>query len=194
TALGSTSDFSNCLVPLPVTIISFTAQKLNDHTAVLEWQTGNEKNNDYFIIERSSDGINFESIGTIKGAGSSTNFLSYSFTDENPFQDINYYRLKQVDFNGQSENSVIRIVNFGASALALVSNGLDYYITVSSNENIQVNYTIYSAEGREVRTGNSVMGGNIKKALLDLSGLSTAVYYIKINAGENFIADKLFVK
>ena len=194
TALGSTSEFSTCLIPLPVTIVAFTAQKLNDHASILEWKTGYEKNNDYFIIERSSDGINFESIGTIKGAGSSASLISYSFTDENPLPGINYYRLKQVDFNGQSENSIIKTINFGASVLALASNGLDYYIAVNNEEDIQVNYIIYSAEGKEVRTGNLLMGGNIKKATLDLTGLATAIYYIKINAGENFISDKLLVK
>ncbi len=194
TALGSTSEFADCITPLPVSLFSFTVKKSNNQASLLEWKTVSEKNNDYFIIERSSDGINFEYIGTVDGAGSSNNLLSYSFVDENPYLGVNYYRLKQVDFNGQSEYSVIRIVDFDETSLALVSNGTDYYIALNSKETIQVSYVIYSSDGKEVRTTNLVMGGNSNKSALDLTGLASSVYYIKINAGENYIADKLLVK
>lgn len=86
--------------PLPIELISFAAQPV-DHTVQLSWSTATETNNDYFTVERSQDGITVESIDTIDGAGNSTHELHYSVTDSHPYSGTSYYRLKQVDYNGQ---------------------------------------------------------------------------------------------
>ena len=91
---------------LPVTLLSFTTDKVNKSIR-LNWATANEINNDYFILEHSSDGINFEILLQIDGAGNSNSTLYYSVIDPKPYQGVNYYRLKQVDFNGTYKNSEI---------------------------------------------------------------------------------------
>jgi hypothetical protein len=68
---------------------------------MLSWTTESEHNNDYFNIEKTLDGNIFENIGYIKGAGNSTQSTTYSFTDYNSNGDINYYRLKQTDYDGK---------------------------------------------------------------------------------------------
>lgn len=73
----------------------------------LKWSTATETNNDYFLIERSKDGIEFESIINVDGAGFSTKKLTYSTSDNNPLSGLSFYRLKQVDFDGQFSNSEI---------------------------------------------------------------------------------------
>jgi len=73
----------------------------------LYWVTSNEINNDYFTIEKSNDGINFEIVEIILGAGNSDILLEYSFVDKNPINGISYYRLKQTDFDGKFEYSDI---------------------------------------------------------------------------------------
>ena len=80
------------------------------------------------------------------------------------------------------------------AALALVSNGTDYFIVVNSSSEIPLTYTLISTEGKEIKSVSMVMGGTKNKIALDLSTLATAVYYIKINAGENYIAEKVLVK
>jgi len=85
--------------PLPVKLISFIA-KADGRKVLCNWETASEINNDYFMVERSPDGINYSTIGTVKGAGNNTSLAYYNFTDENPLNGNNYYRLKQNDFDG----------------------------------------------------------------------------------------------
>jgi hypothetical protein len=73
----------------------------------LHWQTSSEENNKGFSIEKSTDGFNFNKIGFVKGAGQSNSILSYSFQDQEANQDHLYYRLNQLDFNGDSHYSNI---------------------------------------------------------------------------------------
>jgi hypothetical protein len=99
------------IIPLPITLVSFTAKEINENVQC-EWITASEINNAYFEIERSRDGVEFTTIGQVDGQGNSTLAHSYSFLDINPFNGINYYRLKQNDFDGQSSYSKIEVVNF----------------------------------------------------------------------------------
>jgi hypothetical protein len=88
--------------PLPIELISFDAN-CADRTAVINWATASENNNDFFTLERTSDGITFQEVGTLQGAGNSAQTIHYSFTDTDPFQGVYYYRLKQTDFNGMGQ-------------------------------------------------------------------------------------------
>ncbi|MBK8563113.1 MAG: hypothetical protein IPN76_07120 [Saprospiraceae bacterium] len=100
--------------PLPVELTGFTGKIHQDNAASLAWQTASELNNSHFCIERSSDGLNFREIGNVNGAGTSFEFQDYSFTDENPLPGKNYYRLRQVDFDGNFEFSKIIMVEIDA--------------------------------------------------------------------------------
>lgn len=94
-------------VALPVSIKNFQGQKVNDED-VLTWTTSSENNNDYFNIQHSKDGIHFETIGRLNSMsrdGNSDVELNYSFTNKNPFNGMNYYRLEQVDIDGQIQHS-----------------------------------------------------------------------------------------
>lgn len=98
------------IVPLPIELTMFNA-KLNGNYVDLIWSTATEKNNDYFTIERSIDGINFEAIGVVKGAGNSVTEKYYSFQDKYPLVGTSYYRLKQTDFSKESSYSVIQSIS-----------------------------------------------------------------------------------
>lgn len=97
---GNTSQFSLCSVtlPLPVDLISFTATTTS-RGVVLSWATADEKNNDYFLVEKSTDGVHFSTIGQVDGHGNSSTYATYGYTDQSDVQGIVYYRLKQVDFD-----------------------------------------------------------------------------------------------
>jgi hypothetical protein len=95
---------------LPVTLSSFDVQSLG--TAVkLNWQTASELNNAKFIIETSNEGELFSGIGEVQGAGTTLEKQSYQFTHHTPSAGINYYRLKQVDFDGTFEYSKVVAIN-----------------------------------------------------------------------------------
>ena len=89
-------------IPLGVTFVDFFAEIL-DRNVLLKWSTSSEINSDFFSIERSTDGVDFIEIGKVQAAGSSQSTLEYEFIDYDPFYDENslYYRLKQVDFDGE---------------------------------------------------------------------------------------------
>ncbi len=103
---ASTGALSNlqsaCLSPLllPVDLASFTADCTNENEVVLQWQTLSEINNEYFIIERSEDGIHFLEVMKLPGAGTSATVQHYNWTDNNPVPGRAYYRLVQLAANG----------------------------------------------------------------------------------------------
>jgi hypothetical protein len=102
---------------LPITLASFDAKPDGRGDVVVAWSTSAELNNAFFSLERSSDGTAFEEINMQEGAGTSTTFHAYQFTDETPLAGTSYYRLKQVDFGGAYTYSQIRVVS-AASAFA----------------------------------------------------------------------------
>ena len=100
--------------PLPVTLAYFEIGQINDHVAC-DWKTLAELNNDYFSVERSTDGVHFTEIGRMDGAGNSTSGRHYRFEDTRPLSGLLYYRLKQTDFDGRSEIFKILSVYFNSA-------------------------------------------------------------------------------
>ncbi len=91
----------NRLSPLPIELYSLYAQCVDNNSVKLEWSTVSETNNDYFALWKSYDGINFESIGQVGGAGNSNSYLEYEFLyNEYNAESTIYYKLQQVDYDG----------------------------------------------------------------------------------------------
>lgn len=86
----------------------------------VNWASGNEKNYDYYTIEKAKDGINFETAAMIKGAGRISSAIDYLDIDYSPYSGISYYRLKQTDYNGNISYSETVVVNYGFSKDGLV--------------------------------------------------------------------------
>src|SRR5690606_33601845 len=96
---------------LPVTLTKFEAIKSNS-SVKLNWQTASEQSNSHFEMLKSSDGKGWNLLTTVSGAGNSTTRINYQYVDNHPFSGINYYQLKQVDFDGKSDLSKVASVNF----------------------------------------------------------------------------------
>src|SRR5690606_23001154 len=125
---GAVSSFSpftlatlDMINPLPVEIIEFNAEP-KVTSVLVSWVTNSEINNDYFLVERSDDGINFNYITRVEGAGNSTQQIRYEFNDITPLQGTSYYRLKQVDFNVTSNYTNIRKVEFDNKSFVIFPN------------------------------------------------------------------------
>jgi hypothetical protein len=102
----------NCITnPLPITLSEFSVKK-DKEKSLIHWTTISEINNDYFVVERSNDAENFYEISKVKGAGNSNTILNYQVKDYSPLSGTNYYRLKQVDFDGSYTYSDIKALNF----------------------------------------------------------------------------------
>ncbi|HNK99248.1 MAG TPA: FG-GAP-like repeat-containing protein, partial [Chitinophagales bacterium] len=118
---------NQCLL-LPIELTDFTGSQ-QGHAVKLEWTTASELNNDKFIIERSSNGDDFDAIGIVSGAGTTEIVHNYQFFDQAPAGGINYYRLKQVDLDGAFTYSQMIVVEVSGEASYLKiypnpSNGL----------------------------------------------------------------------
>jgi hypothetical protein len=98
------------IVPLPIELMSFDVSNYDNHN-LLTWSSASEHNNDYYLLERSTDGYNWTVISNQKGVGNSTTQMDYSFRDFTYEPTTNYYQLTQVDFDGQSETFKIIAIN-----------------------------------------------------------------------------------
>ncbi len=109
---------------LPVELISFRADVVNNEEVLLNWQTATEINNDYFIIEHSVDGAEYTPVGHVAGRGTTSETQSYLFTHDEPFFGVNYYRLKQVDLDGSFEysNVVTATITMEAAKILIYPN------------------------------------------------------------------------
>ena len=106
---------------LPIELISFEGTALKN-TVELNWTTASEVNNDFVAIERSEDAVNFVEIGRIPGQGDTEEERSYSFVDKAPMPGLNYYRLRQVDFNGDENRHAIIVVDVEIEQVASAMN------------------------------------------------------------------------
>ena len=140
--------------PLPVDLVSFNAREENDKV-LLDWQTASELNNDFFEIQRSEDGENWMVIGEVDGNGTINEVIEYGYTDARPLFGSSYYRLRQVDFDGQFEYSPVRSVNIQHSGRSLE---VTLYPNPTTGDNI--NIRLISTNRRN----------NVKIRLIDFSG------------------------
>ncbi len=113
-ALGCTQTFQRIIdvidcVPLPIELTNFNAELIQNEV-VLKWTTASETNNDYFLVERSNDLSNWDAIIEVNGAGNSTEEINYMDYDKRPMSGLSYYRLKQVDYNGEYSYSAVKSV------------------------------------------------------------------------------------
>lgn len=174
TIFGSTDDctsppcFTSSFEPLAVTMKNINAECLKNGVK-LQWVTYTEENNSHFIISRSRDGKSWEDIFTVAGAGNSNEITEYSVFDENANNQQNYYRIKQFDFDGASEQFNTISVNCSINEL---ENSLKAYPNPSNNE---LTIEFYSVE-KDVTF-------NVK--LTDLSGTVVHEETISVESGIN---------
>lgn len=96
---------------LPVAWLTFQAEAIGE-SALLTWATATEDNNEGFVIQRSSNGLDWENIGFVRGQGTTQATSHYTYTDATPLTGLNYYRLQQRDFDGTADYSDIATVRF----------------------------------------------------------------------------------
>lgn len=165
---------NSLLASIPVELLNFQAKPLSK-TVKLHWQTASELNADYFEVERSIDGKNFDKIGQIKAFGNSSALKNYEFTDNQPSNGTNYYRLRQIDFDRKTQLSPIVAVNFSSlSPLNVFPNPVSHTLII--NGKIIGNYYVFDVFGREILRG--LLSEN--QTSIDVSPLVSGVYFLKI--------------
>jgi hypothetical protein len=179
--------------PLPIELLNFEGECAGN-SIKLHWTTASELNNDYFTIERSTDGINFSEIGHVDGAGNSDQRLNYSFTDHTFVSNENYYRLKQTDFNGQFSYSKIIVIgnqDCGGNIFALDNawiNSNELTIDYSSGKGL-VSIDVYSSDGKIVSHVSDLAENFVYK--MDCSSWSSGLYFIRVCDGYSSVSRSL---
>ncbi|MBN8701770.1 MAG: T9SS type A sorting domain-containing protein [Bacteroidetes bacterium] len=185
--------------PLPIELLEFSA-KLNEHKTVdVSWTTVTEINNEYFTVEKSADGIDFEAVQQIDGAGNSSEVISYQIVDENPFKGISYYRLKQTNFDGSyTYSKPVSINNAISGVVSIYPNpSLDGSITIKVSENTAIDkLVITDISGKIVFQNNSITSEQTSSISnsIEVSGLAVGVYLVSVEQQGKVIIEKLIVK
>jgi hypothetical protein len=182
---------TTCAV-LPVSMFNFGGT-IKNYEAYLNWSTAMESNNKGFYIERSNDGRNFTSIGFVAGAGNSTQIKNYSFTDGS-LKDINvsttYYRLKQVDNDGQFSYSQVLALSLQniASKLNLYPNPAKDVTTIETNLDVasKVEVRVVTANGKVVEyLDKGVLNPGLQQIYINTSNLAKGSYIVQLTVGDN---------
>lgn len=172
--------------PLPIELISFNALLSNsvDPINTCTWITLSEQDNDYFIVERSVNGIDWDEIGKVDGAGNSSQRLEYEFLDSKPLPGLSYYRLTQYDFNGTNTNSEIRSVlnNNTNATFVLYPNPASSQIFISGFDKQQpVNIKMYNSLGQIILEANYSKAELDNLLKLNIDSLKPGVYAVQLN-------------
>ena len=164
---------------LPIELLSFTGI-YTDPYVHLKWVTASEKNNAYFMIERSANGRDFEKFSEVKGFGQSNEQINYTLDDITPFRGVNYYRLVQVDIDGkQSISRIIAVYTDRKSQLSVYPNPTKGIIYVSQTDVSDAPIEIIN------QLGEVVLKSNLSSsAALDLGNLPQGIYVLRTSSGD----------
>jgi len=188
-------------IPLPVELLSFNANEI-EFEVILNWITASELNNDYFEVERSVDGLEFTVIGEISGYGTTTEAQQYEFIDSNPEYGINYYRLRQVDFDGQYAYSWIvkAIVNelgeedFNVTLYPNPTKSNDINLRIRSIDRHSDYYVVLrSLTGTIIWKSKYQSNGNSMSLVLIPGELKTGVYLLQVQQGDYHDVKRLII-
>lgn len=185
--------------PLPVELTYFDVEEV-EQKANLVWETESEVNNDYFEVQRSTDGFKFERLGIVEGSGTTSFSNSYNFVDENPYRGVSYYRLKQVDFDGQYEYTDTKSFELYAhSNILLAPNPVSSFdqLTVDVSQfgfdAEEVTVKLVMADGRIVYAGGLQQNGKLNFGQ-NLEQTARGIYMLSVYANDQLIGTEQLIK
>ncbi|MDA3910194.1 MAG: T9SS type A sorting domain-containing protein [Bacteroidales bacterium] len=176
---------------LPIELLSFDVKAEND-AVLIQWETASEINNEFFTIQRSADGENWEDIAYIDGAGNSNRVLSYEYMDYSPINGTAYYRLKQTDFDGAYETFnmlAVTIQNNIEIEISVYPNPVVSSLNVRNNQAIALEMQLTNAAGQALKIIS--IAGNDEQSV-EMEHLPSGLYYlIAIDANGNKTSEKI---
>ncbi len=178
---------SGAALPIELTDFSIKCEK---DKAVLNWITSSETNNDYFLVERSANAIDFKSLASIKGAGNSYQKKYYTYSDAEPMRDVSYYRLKQIDGDGNSTvSNIIRS--------EICQSHLDFTPIVFPNPADEILNIHFKHPANAKVIIRNIVGEIVFEAFLeniensiDVHHLDSGFYFLQISVEENNFLQK----
>lgn len=193
---GGISSLPPSGTPLPIKLVKFRGELEKDKIK-LSWTTASEKNSNYFLIEKSLDGINFSEIGKVFGNGNNNQTNEYSIYDYLPGSGLNYYRLKQTDYSGFEYSSLIYInynTPFDFSVFPNPTDKESSFIVkcdLSGWENADV--YLFELTGKELAHYRYKQSDKIEMSIKNMN-LEKGIYLLKLQIGDNNKIKKLSVQ
>lgn len=179
--------------PLPVELLYFMLHKNDNNDVQLEWATATEINASHFEIQRADYQMNFVSIGRAEASGNSNEKKTYSFTDDSPLVNRTYYRLKQVDFDGEVSYSGIRAIDIVApKAVAVAPNPI-----ADGQLKFKLNFTSEYATHVTVTdiSGRSFIEFDLKENTFEVPvSLDAGVYFLHVRSGSDVLVSRFVVQ
>jgi hypothetical protein len=173
---------------LPVELISFSAQKNSNNDVDLKWKTASENNNKGFDIQHSTDAVSWTAIGFVSGKGNAATESNYLFTDKTAASGKNYYRLLQIDFDGNKKYSSIANVELPQKAYYAITNNPGkgvYHIRIGTAEKVEL--SVLDLSGR--RLMNKIVGVGVQE--INISNYPAGTYLLQIRRGNELQTEKL---
>jgi len=181
---------------LPVSLTKFSATLIEPHVQ-LDWQTVSELNNDFFTLERSSDGRSFSELIKIAGNGTTIGTIDYEFLDKNPLPGTSYYRLQQTDFDGTSEfvGDILVINRDNEKNIRIQPNPIadDNLAFQVSGFADKMEIYVYNTNGQLLRKSVQQTINGITSINLPVKELSQGVYLLKVMVGDTIFTER-FIK
>ncbi|MCX7861561.1 MAG: hypothetical protein N2449_01030 [Bacteroidales bacterium] len=178
--------------PLPVNIISFLS-RCNQLQNILTWQTASETNNAGFDVQKSHNGTDWETMGFVQGQGNSNTTTTYTFTDDAPYYPITYYRLRQIDHDGNDTYSQVIAAN--CSSPHAVEEDVNVYFTgdhlqvqIIGKANTTIRFYVTNVLGQVICNKKLYLSEPIQQFTID-KPLAAGMYYVNL-IGENFLISK----
>ncbi len=197
TGPANTSDYSPLVLSiLPVTYLSFTGTAGNN-VVNLNWKTATESNSSHFDVQRSTDGSSYQTIGSVTSAGNSVTTKSYDFVDASPVKGATaYYRLKQVDLDGQFEYSKVILVKSSGSnnRFSFGPNPIKSSLVINlvADEAQTLSLRLIDNSGRVVKAYNKVVTNGANQIQLnDLGSVPKGMYILQISGKSMLINEKV---
>ena len=181
--------------PLPVEWISFDASLLENGEVKLDWQTASEINNSGYEIHKSNDSENWEMIGFVEAKAMTHENSAYEFMDRTPFLGVNYYRLKQIDFDGVFQfSSIVSVTSTEAEIqVELYPNPSPREMNISihnpSRESMRI--VLSDALGRKIWKSEIIEKNASWKKIFQLE--QSGLYFISVRSGQRVITKKLVI-
>ena len=173
--------------PLPVTLLYFKVYCVGKYVA-LKWETASEINCEYYLVERSTDGISWEGVAYIQGAGNSNEISTYSWVDNFDSKGkALYYRLTQFDYDGEYEV-------LGTQSILCNAADDDHWITINTDifNNILINFTATEGEPYEIKVFNllgelmyfqsGTVENSIEQFIIPTYGWASSIYLVDVSS------------
>lgn len=197
--IHGTSNNSN--TTLPIELLSIDAKPINNEYIQVKWVTASEINNAGFEVQRSLDGMTFDKLDFVAGAGNAITENTYTYDDRNVFGGITYlYRLKQIDFDNKFKYSPIvkaKLIpnsKFTISELYPNPSSGVSFIDIYSSEEVNLNTEVFNAIGQKMHTQNNDLKTGNNKLSIQLEDLSSGNYFITFKTDKNLYTKKFTLK